>query len=140
MDDFTFSTPRLAQYEQHLIDMGVKQARAIGRAAVRRGINVIMIESRRLAAAGHPNFPDKLTGRMARSIYTHDQGIMGDNIVFSVDVKKLAFYARFVEYGTSHAKAYPFMRVAAATKAQEAVQVMVSYMGSQIEGAWGRFQ
>lgn len=139
MDDFTFTTPNLAQYEQHLLDMGAKQARAIGRAAVRRGINVIMVESRRLATAGHPNFPNEITGRMARSIYTHDQGIIGDNIVFSVDVKKLAFYARFVEFGTSHAKAYPFMRVAASTKAQEAVQVMASYMGSQIEMGWGRF-
>jgi HK97 gp10 family phage protein len=136
--DFNFETPNLAAFEQRLLQMGTTTARAAGRKAMRQGANVILRESRRLVKAGHPAFPEKITGRMARSLYTHDRGIMGDNIVFSVDLKKLAFYGRFVEFGTSRSRAYPFMRPAAEGKAQEAVQVIADTLQGVIELSWGR--
>lgn len=136
--DFSFQTPNLAEYEQMLLAMGTKHARAAGRAALRQGTNVIQKESRRLAQAGHPAFPNKITGTMAKSIVTTDRGIVGDTIMFSVDVKRLAFYARFVEYGTSRSMPYPFMRPAAENKAQEAVQVMADVLGKQIAMRWGQ--
>ncbi|HWV01819.1 MAG TPA: HK97-gp10 family putative phage morphogenesis protein [Devosia sp.] len=136
--DFNFETPNLAAFEQRLLQMGTTTARAAGRKALRQGANVILRESRRLVKAGHPAFPEKITGRMARSLYTHDRGIMGDNIVFSVDLKKLAFYGRFVEFGTSRSRAYPFMRPAAEGKAQEAVRVIADTLQGVIELSWGR--
>lgn len=136
--DFNFETPNLAAFEQRLLQMGTTTARAAGRKALRQGANVILRESRRLVKAGHPAFPEKITGRMARSLYTHDRGITGDNIVFSVDLKKLAFYGRFVEFGTSRSRAYPFMRPAAEGKAREAVQVIADTLQGVIELSWGR--
>jgi HK97 gp10 family phage protein len=138
MDDFTFSVPNLAQYEQHLLEMGTKVARSIGRSAARQGANVITAEARRLAVRGHPQYPNKITGVMAKSIRTHDRGIQGDNIIFGIEVTKRAFYARFVEFGTSHAQAYPFFRPATDGKAKEAVVVMATYMGKRIEASWSR--
>lgn len=135
--DFTFETPGFAAYERMLLAMGTKHARAAGRAALRQGTNVILRESRVLAKAGHPAFPQRVTGLMARSIVTTDRGIVGDTITFSVDVKKLAFYARFVEFGTSRSKPYPFMRPAAENRAQEAVTVMAEVLGKQIAMRWG---
>jgi HK97 gp10 family phage protein len=136
--DFNFETPNLAAFEQHLLQMGTTVARAAGRKALRQGANVILREARVLVKAGHPAFPAKITGLMARSLYTHDRGIMGDNIVFSVDLKGMAFYGRFVEYGTSRSRAYPFMRPAAEGKAQEAVTVMADTLQGIIELEWGR--
>jgi len=136
--DFSFETPNLAVFEQHLLRMGTTTARAAGRKALRQGANVILHESRRLVKAGHPAFPEKVTGLMARSLYTHDRGIMGDNIVFSVDLKRLAFYGRFVEFGTSRSKAYPFMRPAAEQMAPEAVRVIANTLQGIIELEWSR--
>ena len=137
--DFNFETPNLAAFEQRLLQMGTTAARAAGRKALRQGANVILAESRRLVKAGHPQFPAKVTGLMARSLYTHDRGIMGDTILFSVDLKGMAFYGRFVEFGTSHARAYPFMRPAAENTAQEAVGVMADVIGTEIGAYWGSF-
>ena len=136
--DFNFETSNLAAFAQRLREMGTTTARAAGRKAMRQGANVILRESRRLVKAGHPAFPEKITGLMARSLYTHDRGITGDNIVFSVDLKKLAFYGRFIEFGTSRSRAYPFMRPAAEGKAQEAVRVIADTLQGVIELSWGR--
>lgn len=136
--DFNFETPNLAAFEQRLLQMGTTVARAAGRKALRQGANVILHEARLLVKAGHPAFPEKITGLMARSLYTHDRGILGDNIVFSVDLKKMAFYGRFVEFGTSRSRAYPFMRPAAEGKAQEAVRVIADTLQGVIELSWGR--
>jgi HK97 gp10 family phage protein len=138
MDDFTFKVPNLAEFERRCLALGTKGARRAGKKATRQGINVILIESRRLAKAGHPNYPARLSGLMARSIHVRDHGVIGDNIVFSVDVKRLAFYARFLEYGTSHARAYPFMRPAAENKARIAVYRLAEVLGPAIEYEWGR--
>lgn len=135
--DFDFETPNLAQYERMLLAMGTKVARQVGRKAVRQGANVILRGSRRRVQAGHPMFPNRITGRMARSLYTHDHGIIGDTILFSVDLKRMAFYGRFVEFGTSHARAYPFMRPAAEEDAHEAVDVMADTLALGLQQYWG---
>lgn len=137
--DFNFNTPNLAAFEQHLLMMGTTAARAAGRKALRQGANVILAASRANVSAGHPNFPAKITGLMARSLYTRDGGIIGDSILFSVDLKGMAFYGRFVEFGTSHARAYPFMRPAAEESAEASVSVTADVLGAAIEGYWGSF-
>ena len=109
----------------------------MGRKALRQGANVILRESRMLVQGGHPTLPNRITGLMARSLYTHDRGITGDTINFSVDLKGMAFYGKFVEFGTSHARAYPFMRPAAENKAVEAVETMGATLGEGLGLAWG---
>lgn len=126
--DFAFSVPGLAEFEQKLLALGTTGARRVGRAAWRQAANVITLEARQIV--------NRRSGLLARSIYTRDRGVVGDNIVFSVDVRKIAFYGRFVEYGTIHARAYPFMRPAAENKAQEAVRVGSQILGFQIEQQW----
>lgn len=137
MPDFSFETPNLAAYERMLLSLGTSVARSVGRKAMRQGANVILHETRILAKAGHPAFPNKVTGLMAKSILTVDRGVVGDNVVFSVSVKRMAFYARFVEFGTSRSRAYPFMRPAAEKKAQESVEMMASVLGREIALRWG---
>lgn len=136
--DFDFETPNLAAFEQRLLELGTTVARRLGRQALRQGTNIILFEARRLAVGAHPMYPNRLTGLLSKSLVTHDHGIAGDTIVFSVDVKRIAFYAKFLEYGTSHARPYPFMRPAAENKAAEAIQMIVDVMGVGIELAWGR--
>jgi HK97 gp10 family phage protein len=50
-----------------------------------------------------------------------------------VTVLKRAFYLRFLEFGTRHAPAFPFLRPAAETKQKEAIREMGNYAGPRIE-------
>lgn len=134
--DVSFSTPGLAGFEALLLQMSTKTARAAGRKAMRQATNVILVEARRLVVGGHPSLPNRITGLLAKSLVTHDRGITGDTINFSVDVTGQAFYARFVEFGTSHSRAYPFMRPAAENKAGAAVDVLGVVLGTEIENAF----
>jgi len=138
MADFTFEAPNLAAYEQKLLDLGTKQARAIGRKALRKGTNVVLREARRLVKAGHPDYPNKITGLLSRSLRTRDRGIKGDTITFSVDVTRQAFYAGFVEYGTVRSRPFPFLRPAAEGKAQEVVHTLTESIGSDLANTWKR--
>ena len=44
-----------------------------------------------------------------------------------------AFYARFVEYGTAHSRAKPFMRPAAESGSQAAIDAMAAYVADRLE-------
>lgn len=138
MADFTFEAPNLAAYERKLLDLGTKQARVIGRKALRSGTNVVLKEARRLVKGGHPDYPNKITGLLAKSLRTRDQGIKGDTITFSVDVSRQAFYAGFVEFGTVRSRPFPFLRPAAEGKAQEAVRVITESIGLDLTDTWKR--
>lgn len=46
--------------------------------------------------------------------------------------QKTAFYALFVEKGSAHAPAHPFMRPAIESKAQAAIDVLVSEVGKRL--------
>lgn len=130
--DFKFDTPGLKEFEAHLLAMGTTVARAAGRAAWRQATNVITLEAREIV--------NRRNGVLKRAIYTRDRGVQGDNIVFSVDIRKQGFYGKFLEFGTVHARAYPFMRPAADNKAQESVRVGAQELGYRIEQQWvGRY-
>lgn len=130
MDDFAFTTPGLAGFERKLLELGTTGARRVGRAALRQSTNVVLEETRLLAR--------RRTGLLAKSIYTRDRGIVGDTIYFSVSVKQKAFYGKFVEFGTSHSRAFPFMRPAAENTAQQSVEVLAQYLGAGLEIEWGK--
>jgi HK97 gp10 family phage protein len=127
-DDFAFEVPGLAAFEQKLLAMSTVVARGLGRAALRQGTNVITIEARARA--------NKKTGLLRRSIYTKDGGVVGPNIVFSVNLKRNAFYGKFLEFGTSKMHPYPWMRPAAESKAQESAAMTATVLGRGIEMQW----
>lgn len=130
--DFSLDCPGLKDFEAHLIAMGTTAARAAGRAAWRQATNVITMSARQIV--------NRRSGLLARSIYTHDKGVQGDNIVFSVDIRQIAFYGKFLEFGTVHARAYPFMRPAVDQSGPEAIRVGSQELGYRIEQQWvGKF-
>jgi HK97 gp10 family phage protein len=60
-------------------------------------------------------------------------GRRGDEIRGKVGITTDVFYGHFVEYGTSHAQAYPFMRPAADTASSTAAQRIVDYATERAE-------
>ena len=125
MDDFRFEVKGLAEMNAALLELGTNGARRAGRKALRQGANVVLRATRNTAPV--------LTGYLSKKgFYTHDRGVLGDQVLFSVDLKKNAFYGRFIEYGTSKMQAQPFMRPAAADSARDSVAVTGEVLGLAI--------
>lgn len=129
MDDFAFDCPGLAAFERMLLQMGTTGARKAGQAAM-RSAGPVMVQAVKDKA------PRK-TGLLKRSIWLRSQGVQGDNIIFSVDIRKIAFYARFLEYGTSKMSPKPFMRPAAAEATSTYVAKLTVELGRNIQALWG---
>ncbi len=129
MDDFSFDCPGLAAFERMLLAMGTTGARKAGQAAMRDAGPVVVQAVKDKAP--------RRTGLLKRSIWLRSQGVQGDNIVFSVDVRKIAFYARFLEYGTSKMSPKPFMRPGAAEATNQYVATLTVSLGRNIQALWG---
>jgi HK97 gp10 family phage protein len=56
-----------------------------------------------------------------------------DEIIAKVGITRDAFYGHFIEYGTRHAAAYPFMRPALDTTQAEAAQEVVDYARERVD-------
>ena len=126
MADFEFKVSGLDKLNAALLELGTNGARRAGKKALRQATNVILQATREAAPLRTGNLSKK-------GFYTHDHGITGDLIFFSVDLKKSAFYGKFLEFGTSKMPAQPFMRPAAENNAREAVAVLGAVLGAQIE-------
>jgi HK97 gp10 family phage protein len=123
--DFEFRVDGLAALNAALLELGTNGARRAGKKAMRQGANVILHATRDAAPVR--------TGNLSRKgFHTHDHGIQGDMVFFSVDLKKSAFYGKFLEFGTSKMAARPFMRPAAENYAKDAVAVIAAVLGEQI--------
>lgn len=131
MADFDFQVSGLDQLNAALIELGTNGARRVGKRALRQGTNVVLYATRDAAPVKSGNLKNK-------GLYTHDRGISGDVISFSVDLKPNAFYGKFDEYGTSHQVAHPWMRPAAENSAAEAVTVTAVNLGAGIEAEWAK--
>lgn len=57
-----------------------------------------------------------------------------------VGIAKSAFYGRFIEFGTKHAAAFPFMRPAADEGKEDAASAVIEYAGRRIEQEAARQQ
>ncbi len=125
MADFEFRVAGLAELERKLTALGTRGARNAARRALRQGANVILQATRQATPVR--------SGNLRRALYTHDRGVMGDSVMFSVDLRSSGFYGRFLEFGTSKMAARPFMRPAAENQAQVAVRVIAESLGVQIE-------
>lgn len=129
MDDFAFETPNLAAYERTLLQMGTTGARQAGTAAMRVAGNVVRVSVQ--------NKAPRKSGLLKRSIVLRSQGVQGDNIIFSVDVKRIAFYARFLEFGTSKMSPKPFFRPGVASSVQLYTAQLSIELGKNLQAMWG---
>lgn len=126
MADFEFQVHGLDQLNAALLELGTNGARRAGKKALRQGTNVILQATRDAAPVD--------TGHLQKKgFYTHDHGTTGDLMSFSVDLRKSAFYGKFLEFGTSKMHACPFMRPAAENNAAAAVDVIAAVLGIEIE-------
>jgi HK97 gp10 family phage protein len=116
------------QLETALKELGGEIAGRLGSNSVRAGARVIAAEARRKAPVG-------ATGNLKRSITTvedRDARLARGKQRIAYAGSKL-FYARFVEFGTVHAAAKPFLRPALDESAQAAVDKLTDNLGKGIE-------
>ena len=104
--------------------------------AMYAGAKVIRAAARKLVPIldlskwGGPDEPGNLLANIfAGRTRSRDRNTVGAIVGIGGD----AFYGRFVEFGTKHARAYPFMRPAADESKEDAVAAVVEYAGLRIE-------
>ena len=119
----------LKQIDLALKKVGIEFERKIARSAVRAGAKIIMEEAKRLA----PVDPDgQQTLKKSIQVVTRSKRV-GDAVV-SVATRSgrkyapknmNAFYAPFLEFGTEHQPAQPFLRPALRKRTPSAIREMV---------------
>lgn len=76
----------------------------------------------------------QLTGNLFRNIFAGRSRSRDKNVVKGITgIGGDAYYGRFIEFGTQHAPAFPFMRPAADEGKEAAVEALVEYAGNRIE-------
>ena len=85
--------------------------------------------------AGHPEHPNVQTGYMSESSISW-KGVEQSGPQISTTTGSDAFYAPYVEYGTSHSKAYPFVRPAKLDifDSGKAVSIVKDELGGVLNG------
>jgi HK97 gp10 family phage protein len=100
------------------------------------GVKVIRDLARKLVPIldlskwGGPHEPGALlAGIFVGRTRSHDRNVVGAIVGIGRDV----WWGKFVEFGTRHARAYPFMRPAADEGKEGAVDAVIEYAGKRIE-------
>jgi len=100
------------------------------------GAKVILAEARKrvpildLEKWGGPHEPGNLLANLkAARTRSRDRNTVGAKVGITPD----AFYGHFIEFGTVHAAAHPFMRPAADEGKEGAVQALIEYASGRIE-------
>lgn len=121
----TFDTKKLIETLQKF-PKNIQKNVMVG--AVRAGANVIRDEARR-------KVPIK-TGTLKKSIVSIQRKAQGGQITFSVTPSKGkpndGWYAHFVEFGTSHSSAKPFLRPAFDQSNNESLEASKRYIANRI--------
>ena len=115
-----------AELEKTLEELPLRAQNRVMKPALLDGAGVIAGLARQFVHIGHPPLPKG-----------HDPGDLQAAITASARIRRgvpsarvfvdkaKAFYARFIEFGTRHARAFPFMRPAADEGAETAAQTIV---------------
>lgn len=128
------------QLEKGLAALPDAVARKIARQSVRRAATLIQREARSRApvrAGGGAKKMGKgakgrLPGYLRASIVVRLKRVPGAAVTYAIGWTKRAFYGAFVEFGTRHQAARPFLRPAADTRFADAVEVMGRDLGPKI--------
>ncbi|WP_294994255.1 HK97-gp10 family putative phage morphogenesis protein [uncultured Stenotrophomonas sp.] len=124
MVDFDIHITGLSELESALLALSDKAARRALRKGMRRGAIVVRNDARNRVRIAR--------GKLRRSIRVRERSDDQGWMRFAVEVPRSAFYGKFGEYGTSKMAAWPFMRPAAESKAEEAVGTMRDALGEGI--------
>jgi HK97 gp10 family phage protein len=79
-----------------------------------------------------------IPGTLKKSIliaYDREESVSGRIAVYLVTWSKEAFYGRFVEFGTPHAAANPFLRTGYEAKKRQAVNAVIEVIQSKAQEA-----
>ena len=133
-DGFHFEIKGGKELDAALKKLGIDLERKVAKSAVRAGANVVAKEARRLVRVGK-------TGILRRSIRVISRSRRQGDAVASVitrsgkkfqATKSDGWYAHFLEFGTIHNAARPFMRPAVDGKKAEAIQAMADKIAERI--------
>lgn len=126
--------------------MAIQKSRVLGGREIERALKALPDRTARNVLAGMVRAGGRTIRDDARARVRRKTGLGAKSIVVRsarsknrnsaraiVTVLKRAFYLRFLEFGTRHAPAFPFLRPAAETKYTEAVGAMGEYAGVRIE-------
>jgi len=128
--------PELAEWFKQAPE---KMMEKVMRGAVYAGVRVMQTQARALVPildlekSGGPHEP----GFLLQSIRI-TTGRRGDEVKGKLGITPEAFYGHFVEFGTRHAPAYPFMRPAADAAAGDAAQAVIDYATARCERELGK--
>jgi len=95
------------------------------RDAARKLVPILDIEKK-----GGPHEPGNL---LANIFASRSRSRDRSTVSAKVGISKAAFYGHFVEFGTKHARAFPFMRPAADGSREAAVSQITAYASGRIE-------
>lgn len=124
MADFDVQITGLRELDDALRELAGPAARRAMRKGMRQGANVVRDEAKARAP--------KDTGNLKKSIRTRERREEGGWMRYAIEVRRRAFYGRFLEFGTSKMAAKPFLRPAAENKTAEAVERMRDAMGEAV--------
>ncbi len=116
-----FDIQGAAEMERLLLELGPAVASRVGDQALVAAAKPIMEEMRRTVAIGKGQGPHL---RDAIKVAVVKQADGPERIALIGFDRKVAFRAHFLEYGTAHSSAKPFMRPALDSKVQEALDEM----------------
>ena len=122
------------ELERALRELGGEIAGRLGLNAVRAGARVIAARARQIVPVR--------TGALKKSIRTFDDRELNrqkarERVAYA---GTRAFYAGLVEFGTAHSAAQPFLRPAADTAAQRAVDQLKDNLGRGIERETAKYR
>jgi HK97 gp10 family phage protein len=120
------------QLEAALRDLGSKAAGRLGTNAVRSGARVI-------ANAAKATAPVR-TGELKKSIRMFDERSQTGGTERTAYAGTRLFYAYWVEFGTAHSPAQSFLRTAADTAWQDAVDKMKENLAQGIERETAKYK
>lgn len=128
--------------ERGLAQLPGAVSKRIAQQSVRKGAVVIQRDARARAPVrvgdgakkiGGKGAKGRLPGYLRASIVVRLRKVAGAAVTYSIGWTRRAFYGSFVEFGTRRQAARPFLRPAADTKFQEAVQTIGRDLGPKIE-------
>jgi HK97 gp10 family phage protein len=141
-----FEVQGLKELNARLQQFPVKLERNILRGALRAGAQPIVEDARRRAPVLSVLDPRRVFGALAKSI--HARGVQSKNGTLTGGVvaggvatvgrgkgKAIAdaFYARFIEFGTSKMAARPFLRPAIDSKTPAAIDATADYIRQRVD-------
>lgn len=123
------------EIEAALRELGGQIAGRLGTNAVRAGARVIANHAKALAPVG-------ATGDLKESIRMFDEGYKGraQRTTRTAYAGTRLFYAYWVEYGTAHSAAQPFMRPAGDTAGGEARAKMAENLSTGIKREMAKYR